>query len=100
MDDLIRLLGNMLGGSATRLFRDELPNGIIVSTVNTPDCGLETAILDSVKTYPVEQYGSEDEARLGHENWCRIAADLKNGSTIIQLGYGEILPPKEVIIRL
>lgn len=53
-------------------------NGLIVSTIFTPDMGWETAVVDAVRACPVERYCSEEQAAEGHERWCRWAADDSN----------------------
>lgn len=69
---------------------------LIVSTVMTPDCGAETAILDAKGNYPVERYENEEKAILGHANWVEKAKSLK---TVIKLGYGKSIQDIEITIK-
>lgn len=62
--------------------------GYVVSTVDTSDEGLETAILDANDAYPVQRYKSMKAALLGHEKWCKRVPTLK---TIMTLQFGEII---------
>jgi hypothetical protein len=61
-------------------------NGLIVSTVPTPDMGWETAIVDAKRASPVERYCSEKQAVAGHERWCSWAANNSN-TTVHRLGW-------------
>jgi len=53
----------------------ELPNGLVVSTMLTTDCGYETAIIDAVCVTPVERYPSIEQAEAGHAVWVKRAAE-------------------------
>lgn len=80
--------------------RTKLENGIIVSTVNTADQGLETAIIDQRGAHPVERYRSQEEATQGHTNWVEHARAMKTGDKMIELGYDNLLDSFEFIIQL
>lgn len=70
-------------------------NSLFVSTVNTPDMGLETAIVDKNGAHPVERYSSEESARLGHEKWVKFCEDDSTLiKTVTKLGY-ELFKIKE-----
>jgi len=80
--------------------KDKLDNGIIVSTVLTPDEGYETAILDDAGTYPVERYDGREGAESGHRKWMVDGALLGNGDTIMMLGWLSLIGEEEVTIVL
>src|SRR5688572_29013432 len=63
------------GHVCPNLGRDTLPNGLIVSTVTTPDEGLETAIITNGDTHVVERYKTEAKAIEGHAKWVEFAKD-------------------------
>jgi hypothetical protein len=100
MMDAIML--GILGQKSNTIKKNKLKNGIEVSTVDTSDCGLETAILDKNGTHPVERYETQEEAEYGHDKWTRIAAP---GITIKKLGHPEankmgIDLSKDVILKV
>lgn len=66
--------------------------GLRVSTVDTVDCGPETAIVDAVTTYPVERYETRAQAEAGHRAWVERAPGL---TRVTCLGYDEI-PAEDV----
>lgn len=81
--------------------RDEVEN-LVVSTVDTNDCGLETAIIDNIGAHPVERYKSIDDAKLGHKKWVEKVTKIINGeeqNKIMKLGYGEIIPDCEIELK-
>ena len=53
--------------------KNHLPNGLIVSTCITTDCGWETAVVDCAGTHPVQRYKSLVDAEKGHARWVNIA---------------------------
>lgn len=69
-------------------------SNITVSTANTSDLGLETAIIDVKGTHPVERYSTLEEAKSGHNKWmAAISSGLK---TITKLGYPGLLEPEVI----
>lgn len=49
-----------------------------ISTVNTLDQGMETAIRDLTgNTWPVERYKTFEDAVIGHSKWVEKAKDLE-----------------------
>jgi hypothetical protein len=69
-------------------------NGLTISTAYTSDEGYETALLDTEGAHPVERYSCIEDARLGHEKWCKEAETIK---TVTMLGGLGGLVPDEVI---
>lgn len=69
-------------------------DGLTVSTVNTIDMGFETAIRDKNGYNPVERYGNEIDAKIGHYQWCKNIVGMDK---VTRLGYG---PQKEEEIVL
>jgi hypothetical protein len=66
--------------------RTTIENGLTISTVNTPDLGFETAIVEPEGgAYPVERYDAEYKAVLGHDAWIEKAKLMKSGDTIQML---------------
>ena len=86
-DAISSLIGAIAKGPAPRLARTRV-NGLIVSTVDSCDCGWETAIIDANSAYPVERYETEEKAIEGHKKWCECAKDIE---TITQLGYMDVI---------
>jgi len=62
--------------------------GIGVSTVDSSDEGLETALLHKDGISPVERYDTREEALEGHDRWVKKAARIgKRGcGWIVELG--------------
>lgn len=67
--------------------------GLTVSTVETPDYGCETAMIDAQGTHPVERYPTPDAAQAGHARWVAQAPTLL---TIRKLGYGTLVAPRSI----
>lgn len=86
--DYLKTLFSLLSGflPSTPVQRTEI-DGFIISTVNTVDKGLETAIIDTAGgIYPVERYTTEKEALKKHDAWVKF---IKDGHRqIVELGYG------------
>jgi len=90
--DVLSLMGAILeGGPKRQIDRTEV-GGVTVSTVDTVDLGLETAICDAVGAHPVEHYETEEQARAGHAAWVARAPEL---TTIRKLGYGTTLEAED-----
>ena len=97
MNDLFNLLFN--GFKPTTPIDRSTIGGYTISTVDTCDCGPETAIIDANGSHPVERYNSIEEAREGHLKWVAFIGEeviLKGNKTITKLGYGSSLPDKEI----
>ncbi len=67
----------------------------IVSTVMTPELGLETAIIDANGAHPVQRYDTEEDAVNGHYEWVEWVK--KGGGDIVQLGDKKKLIKSEVV---
>lgn len=67
-------------------------DGLVVSTINTTDMGLETAIKDKNGWNPVERYENEVDAKIGHYQWVKRIVGM---AKITRLGYGP-LEAKEI----
>ena len=96
MNDFFSLFDAMLSGPAPVIKRSELGN-FIVSTVNTVDCGPETAIVDNKGAHPVQRYNTVEEAERGHEEWVK---KIKNDGVrkVQELGYGSLVDPKDITL--
>lgn len=61
--------------------------GFIISTVNSPDEGYETAIIDKNKVHIVEKYKSKELSIIGHKKWMKL---IKNGKRKVKtLGWSD-----------
>lgn len=69
-------------------------NGLMVSTVNTPDRGYETAILDVNNVYVVERYNNAEDAINGHISWCINAKEIEEIKPIKSHGFRSTYPVK------
>jgi hypothetical protein len=56
---------------------------LVVSTVDTPDAGYETALIDRQGAHPVQRYASAAEAHRGHDEWVARAPELDQ---VLELG--------------
>lgn len=83
MFEFVNDLGNY---ESRKVSRDELENGLTVSTAYTSDEGYETAILDSDGAHPVERYDTKEEAEEGHKKWMEKAKEFNDGREITVLG--------------
>lgn len=72
--------------------------GIGVSTVDTNDLGLETALLDSNGTHPVERYASIEAAKEGHSRWVEFAKN-GDGKPVQKLGYGDLVKHRIICLK-
>ncbi len=100
LSDLFSLVGAIFSGGGEIICRDELENGLIVSTIRSTDLGLETGILDSEGAHPVERYKTMQEALQGHKYWMNLASKLKDGDQITEIGYKSLVDDKLITIRL
>lgn len=89
-NDIIRALDP---GEYHDIERTEV-DGLIVSTVHTPDRGPETAIIDANDPHPVERYADEAEALEGHEKWVERAPEL---TEITKLGHDGLGVPDTTV---
>lgn len=97
--DFFSLMECFTGKPPKSIAKTEI-NGYIVSTVNTPDMGYETAILKD-NAYPVERYKDEESAKIGHDKWVeniRIESDL-GPIKITRLGYGDSVPDQIMVVE-
>lgn len=92
LGDILSLMGACAAGAAPDVIPKTDVDGLRVSTVDTVDCGLETAILDANGAYPVERYGSHEEAVAGHVRWVEAAETL---TEVTELGYGTSIDDEE-----
>jgi hypothetical protein len=92
-ETLFSLIGAMLDGLKNPpqpMFRTQCDNGLSVSTVNTSDMGMETAIIAHCHAHPVERYkDSAKAAKAGHKKWVEFC-NQENviGKKITELGCG------------
>jgi len=95
MFDIFNMLDGMSKGTAPKIDRTVL-DGFIISTVDTHDCGPETAIIDENNTHIVERYSSVEEAQTGHAKWVKF---LQEGNrNITDIGYGESIESENRIL--
>lgn len=93
-DDLMNLF--FRGMSPSTPIERTAVDGFIVSTVDTKDCGPETAILDKNGAHPVQRYTSIEDAKAGHNKWtCYIKEGIRD---ITELGYGHMLEDKKIVL--
>lgn len=99
LTDVGSLVRAISGGPRPPLARTEVKAGdswLIVSTVDTADCGPETAIMDGRGAHPVERYATVEDALVGHRRWV---AKLEAGEReVAKLGYGTSIQPKTVVL--
>lgn len=103
MSDILRLFGvfgaALSGKQIPIIAKSKLKNGLEVSTVDSTDCGPETAIIDKEGiVHVVERYESVEQAEEGHIKWMEHAETLKNGDKLTALGYGDLTDSEEVTI--
>ena len=68
---------------------------LTISTVETRDLGLETAIIDKNGVHPVQRYICKAEAEKGHNEWIE---KVKTINKITKLGYPGIQEDYEVTL--
>ena len=69
----------------------------IISTVDSPDLGPETAIIDKYSAHPVERYDSIDLAKEGHKKWVKF---IKDGNVeITKLGYPGLVGDEKITLN-
>ena len=78
-----------------RIARTEV-DSLVVSTVDSGDCGPETAIISYEGTYPVERYETIAEAKKGHDKWVNIVSDPQFDGKILELGYMGVIEDQEI----
>lgn len=95
-DDLMNFFGAISNERSTIIDRTDI-DGFTVSTVNTSDCGPETAIIDAIGAHPVERYTTVEKAKEGHQKWVNF---IKSGErNITKLGYGTIVDAVKITLR-
>lgn len=76
VSDLLLEMLQQFHGPKKIIDKTKVENGLIVSTVDTFDYGLETAIITTVKRiHVVERYEDEKSAEIGHKKWVEFAKD-------------------------
>lgn len=74
-------------------------HGVVISTVNTPDMGPETALVDSNGAHPVARYSSVEEAKDGHWKWCEKVESTRGGLEVYKLcWFGDLVEAKLIQI--
>lgn len=96
MFDFLGMSGNY---EDRKVARDELDNGLIVSTADTSDEGFETAILDKNGTHPVERYKTKNGAINGHKRWVEFAKDGV-GKEVTKLGWLGVVEPETITLEM
>lgn len=88
-----------LFGSSTPIKRTRIHN-FIVSTVDIPDKGYETAILGD-DVVPVKRYLSYESAIGGHDEICNMIYESGNNSMYMAKigGWNGLVEDKEVVIH-
>lgn len=72
-------------------------NDYIISTIFTSDLGWETAVGYKGQFYPVQRYGNEADAEIGHYKWCEKA---KTMTELIMIGAEEYnIPDSEIKLK-
>lgn len=84
-----------LRGPLRKLARTEVA-GLIVSTMLTPDCGWETAVIDAQGAHPVARYADEQSAEQGHAAWVAKTPTLE---VLTKLGYGDMVPDRVIVLQ-
>jgi hypothetical protein len=69
---------------------------LVVSTVDTSDCGPETAILSYQGTCPVERYETVAQAEEGHKKWVKRVSEPHFNGKVIKLGYMDVVDDEEI----
>jgi uncharacterized protein YggE len=94
LGDMFGALGAIAAGPAPIIKRTDVEEKqITISTVNSVDCGPETAILTIDEVYVVQRYDTEEEAKKEHENWVKR---IEDGQTdFVEVGYGSSIPEEE-----
>lgn len=85
LKDLFSAMKVFAEGPSPQLARTEV-GPFIVSTIVSPDCGPETALIDAVGAHPVKRYETMAAALEGHAKWVQVLQDGKR--TFLKLGYG------------
>ena len=97
MGDILRLFGGILDGASQpyehRKIGRDASGRFVVSTVDSPDLGYETALCDKKGAHPVERYDTLEEAEAGHKKWVSTASTL---TSVKKLGYGELVDDKQI----
>lgn len=106
--------GSMLGGllgmfdamakpPVPPLARDEA-GGFMISTVDTRDAGLETAVIghdpdaNDIKTRIVERYSNEEDALKGHAKWLEQARTV-GFMQVLDVGHPGMVGPETYRIQ-
>lgn len=68
---------------------------VTISTVDTLDMGLETAIIANGDVIPVERYKTIELAKEGHKKWVKFITD--GNKEITELSYGPLKSRKVIL---
>lgn len=94
---LFGMLSAMMMGAAPGVARTAI-KGYIVSTVDSYDMGMETAILHQGGSVPVERYPSREAALDGHARWINFCRSRRS-KLVTELGYGTLVKDKKVRLK-
>jgi hypothetical protein len=91
-EDIYRLMMSLFVGFEP-IARTEVGT-ITVSTILANDLEVyETALVDKVRSHPVERYDTEEEALQGHMRWVEKVPSLE---CVTRLGYGSLVEDEEI----
>lgn len=100
IETFVSLVTSLMGPRSICIDRTKCDNGLVVSTVNTSDMGMETAIISDGGAHPVERYGYDEigDAKEGHKKWVAFC-NQEGEKKIVKLGYG-CVGSREVILKM
>ena len=77
-------------------------DGNSISTVNTVDCGWESALCGPSRgTLIIERYADHAEAGVGHDKWCKWLDDNAGKEVkVLDVGYGTSIDPETHTVQL
>lgn len=92
IDNLTSALRDSIKRPPKQVARNELEDGVIVSTLSTPDTKFETAIIDAKRRISVvERYNNVKDAVDGHNSWVKKIPIMDE---VTDLGYGNTVEPQ------
>lgn len=98
---MFQFLNDMDNYEDRKVARDELDNGIVVSTAYSSDEGYETALIDKEDAHPVERYAGKEEAIEGHGRWLEFARNYSEGMEVTKLGWlGDLVEDEQIVLSL
>ena len=82
--------------------RPDDSSGNSISTVNTVDCGWESALCGaSWGTLIIERYDGKTQADSGHDKWCKWLDDNAGKEVeVLDVGYGTSIDPETHTVQL